>query len=179
MLSLCSLLSSDCGQFTTCPGRCVVLKNTGCALFSRARLLSRIASRLVSRISSDHRSSWLACSLLSALGTAPLATDRLAARLRSRITALLGTRLCLACVTLLGSDVAAGLCSLLSPFCSLAAARLMAPPHARRFLGLRLCSASVALLGSNWLGSTGSDRGFDRLPAQPGSAWLDWLGSRL
>ena len=147
--------SSDCGQFTTCPGRCVVLKNTGCTLFSRARLLSRIASRLVSRISSDHRSSWLACSLLSALGTAPLATDRLAAQLRSRITALLGTRVCLACVTLLGSTWLLG-----SALCSLRSARL-------RLLGSWLFISRLAAL----LGQCGS--------ARLELARIDWLGSRL
>ena len=155
MLSLCSLPSSDCGQFTTCPGRCVVLKNTGCTFFSRARLLSRIASRLVSRISSDHRSSWLACSLLSALGTAPLATDRLAARLRSRITALLGTRLCLACVTLLGSPWLLG-----SALCSLRSARL-------RLLGSWLFISRLAALH----GQCGS--------ARLELARIDRLGSRL
>ena len=37
---LSSACSSDCGQFSTCPGRYVVLKNTGCAFWFAVSLVA-------------------------------------------------------------------------------------------------------------------------------------------
>ena len=165
--SLLKLLSADCGQFTDLPGSlCVVLKNTGCAF-----LTSPLSYR-VSCLSSGHLSLWLLlCSLLSALLRSQLLGSRLGSARASRhfsarssawpahgsswLTALLGSTWLL-------------LCSLLSALLCLRL--LAAPPLARRGF-----SRLAALLGPcdsvrhDWLGS--------RLPAQLGSAWLDWLGS--
>ena len=156
---------------------CGVEKHRAC-LLARARaspLLYRVSSRVSYLIRSSLVVAADLCSLscrhcsacdCSARGSAPLAHHG-----SSRYTALLG--LCDSARL----DVAAGLCSLLSPFCSLAAARLMAL-HFSACGSARpvwLCSARIgsdrqariaALTGFRLslaqLGSTGSARGFDR-----------------
>ena len=139
--SLLKLLSADCGQFTDLPGSlCVVLKNTGCAF-----LTSPLSYR-VSCLSSGHLSLWLLlCSLLSALLCSTSNCSASAARLRSRIAALLGSQLCLA-----GSRL------------------FLAPGSAR----LDVAAALLAALGSALLATArGTSARASRLLSACGSAW--------
>ena len=162
--SLLKLLSADCGQFTDLPGSlCVVLKNTGCA-FLTSRIVSRVFHRVISRCD--------CCSALCSLLCSASNCSASAARLRSRIAALLGSQLCLAGSRLFlahGSarlDVAAALLAALGS--ALLATARGTSARASRFravaLSLRLCLARVTLFGT-----TGLAHGFRLSLAQLGS----------